>query len=284
MKRIVLASIFCFYLGLLFGQHSIPFPTVNTTWMSKEEFIDPWNPNTSYWFDKTDGDTIINNLNYTIINRLEGYDCYFRQTPGMVYCKYDVASGIDTTEFLLYNFNLQVGEKMPLAWAEYELLFDTCEVIAIDSLLVDGVYRKHFWLQGLFRSLDYVEGIGSLEALRYPDIPWVDWITNLECFSQDDRILDLNGSGNSQAGNCWQFVGEPEPLTEHTCLIPNPAQAATTITAHGFAKAEVYQCTGNLLLETTNQQLNLTGFKKGLYVVKIFMHNGSQQVVKLAVN
>ena len=269
MRNLVFYIFFICFLTKTNGQNQIPFPTENTTWETVTQFMDPWNPNYSYEYAKTNGDTIINGKQYTIITRLNYPGCFIRENNGLVYCKYSNNSPFDTSEFLLYNFNLQLGDTMQIAMIGYELMFTTGHVEYIDSILIGSTYHKKIGISG-WHHIDFIEGVGSLQGLLYPEIPWVDWMSDLTCFSRNDTIFSLTGGGTTYTGNCWQFVDVREPETNKLIVSPNPTNDFLRIIGPTIIKAELFTMNGQKILETTLQNINIVDCKRGIYLLKVY--------------
>ena len=280
MRSLVIIVFLITSLSRTYGQSFNPFPTENTSWETVTQFMDPGNPSYSYEFDRTDGDTLINGQLYTKINRLSLPSCFIRETNGFVYCKYSNDSPFDTTEFLLYNFNLQLGDTMQMAMAGYELMFTTGHVEYVDSLLIGSQYHKQIGITG-WHHIDFVEGIGSLQGLFYPEIPWVDWMADLNCFSANDTIYSLSGQGTTEQGNCLQLLNVQETQIDELQVFPNPTHDYIEIKGQKIAKAELYSINGQILLETTLQKINISPFKTGIYLLKLYFPDRTVENFKI---
>jgi hypothetical protein len=280
MKNLALITFFICFLAKTNGQNYIPFPTVNTTWETVTQFTDPGNPCYSYEFAKTNGDTIINGQQYTIINRLNFLTTFIRENNGLVYCKYQNNDMYDTTEFLLYNFNLQVGDTMQMAMTGYELMFTTGHVDYIDSILIGTTSHKKIGISG-WHHIDFIEGVGSLQGLLYPEISLVDWMSDLTCFSRNDTIFSLTGGGATYNGNCWQFVDIREPKINKIIVSPNPTNDFLRIIGPTITKAELFTMNGQKILETTLQNINLMDYERGIYLLKVYSADRSVENFKI---
>jgi hypothetical protein len=77
---------------------------------------------------------------------------YIREDSGKVYwfC--------NNYEELIYDFNLQVGDSIPLYISIYH-------VKNVDSLLIDNYYRKRILLESEFGTDTWIESIGSIYSL-----------------------------------------------------------------------------------------------------------------------
>ena len=270
MKKLALLTVLVLTILQTNGQSYIPILAGNTKWMTIEQFTDPGNPNASYFFSKTNGDTIINSAPYTIIDRLDLPSCFLRENNGLVYCKYSNSSLFDTTEFLLYNFQLRLGDTMQLPSAGYELIFYPGIVTSVDSLLIGSSFHKRIEISGMWKQVIFIEGIGSMQGLFYQEIPMVDWMVELICFSRNDTIFSLDGTGTTYTGNCWQFVSVEETASSKLSIFPNPARDYIELSGQKILKTELYTINGQKIMETAFTKLNLQDFMSGIYFLRVY--------------
>ena len=283
MKNLALTLFFIFILLKTNCQNYIQFPTHNARWSSTEQFMDLGNPNYSYEYYKTNGDTLINGFQYTIIDRNDFPKyCFIRDKNGFVYCKYSNNSYIDTTEFLLYNFNLLIGDTIQIPMAGYEIHYYKGHVVSVDSILVGKIYHKRIGIntEG-WDPFEFIEGIGSLQGLLYPENPWVDWMVELTCFSQNDTIFDLTGNGVTSSGECWQTVNIKERKSSKSTIFPNPTKGLINITGQKVDKSELYTISGQKILETKLNKFNLEKYNNGVYLLKIYYPDESFENIKI---
>ena len=126
--------------------------------------------------------------------------------------------------------------------------------------------------------------------------------------SQYHFTYDYDGDGNAILGECSYFDGEnwgPEnndiemaygysassneyygwrveveyvnltglnESSQAVCLtlFPVPAESEITIQAEGFQKAEIYSLTGQMLMESQHNKIDVSTLSSGLYVIKVF--------------
>lgn len=285
MKNLALILFFIFILFKTNCQNYIPFPTDNSTWTTVMQFWDFSNPSYSYENAKTNGDTLINGYQYTKINRINSSNCFIRENNGLVYCKYSNNSPFDTTEYLLYNFNLKVGDTIQMPMAGYEIHYYKGHVESVDSLLIGNIYHKRIGINAEgWSHFDFVQGIGSLQGLLYPEIPWVDWTAELTCFSKNDTIFALNGNGTTSEGDCWQKVNVNECEISKLTIFPNPTKGLINITGQTVSKSELYTISGQKVLETKLHKLNLEKYNNGVYLLKIYFPDESVENIKIIKN
>ena len=169
----------------------IPFPTDSAQWSIRR--TDNSQTATSFQY-KMKGDTLLNgityhkiyyslDLNYSSPNQT--LHCFIREdTTKKVFVKYPTVTGIDTAEFMLYDFNVAVGDTVTI-----KLLYPTDSlfklvVTNIDSNLFINGYRKYIglktagismWGGGCDNDITWVDGMGG-NGLFYNEFP------QLACF------------------------------------------------------------------------------------------------------
>src|ERR1700739_886515 len=99
-------------------------------------------------------------------------------------------TGSTTKDSLLYDFNLKVGDTLKQFNSQVVISY----VHSIDSIMVDGAYRKQFVISSnaaqphqIIDSI--IEGIGSLQGLVEPIAPVFEYACWLNCFRQNGNIV-----------------------------------------------------------------------------------------------
>jgi len=233
----------------------------------------------------TVGDTTINGLLY---NRLYEDTTYNDVTYDhshaklIAFLRYDSTTqrafardlqGLDT---LIMDFSLNVGDTL-------RCIPTYGEVSGIDSIHTHYGFKKRFRVDpGLaLQHMQYAEGIGYLygegimAGWRYYNVG-IHKDFNLVCMKQGDHVI------YSQTAQPCPLGFEPNPGVSvkessevQLKLYPNPA--ANFITAefnvNGLYDLALYSPTGKLLqkfmaLSTTEQQIDLSGLKPGIYLLQ----------------
>lgn len=230
------------------------------------------------------GDTVINGLVYKqIFRKGTGYYNWFSSPPPSPGCsgsysfvdslptcflrsdnkKMFVIPVTDTVEQLLYDFDLAIGDSLPLS---YNNIDPAVIVTAIDSLYTPYGYRKKFTLTGNTWSQELLEGIGHSSGLMEYINVMFDCGFNLLCYSLNDTAwYPANGP------TCMMNVGltELEQSLSAVNIYPNPFQNSTTLTLGVFLNS------GNLVI------YNLQGMKvrevTGLLGNQVVIERGSLQ-------
>jgi hypothetical protein len=156
---------------------------------------------------KMEGTVIFNDVEYTkVISNWSAApdvwttDAYIRETlDGKVYF-YSEKCG---KEFLMYDFDLQVGDKVTLR----DYFVTECDlneqgeteqgesyiytVTEVDSVVYNQVKRKYLKLQGQ-TELFWIEGVGDITGLLYHSTAWSGSIPQLKDCYVDDNLFFLN--------------------------------------------------------------------------------------------
>jgi hypothetical protein len=149
---------------------------------------------------------------------------YVRDTLGKILL-YDIQSNSDT---LLYDFNLNIGDTLPLSFNNYHT---DNTVVAIDSILVSSVYRKRFQIMDVNSNTFYIfEGIGHENGFLEPIPPVINCANELLCYSENDTSYYP-----SIGLNCELLLGidntveKPEPSYN---IYPNPSDGMIHISGN----------------------------------------------------
>ena len=141
---------------------------------------------------------------------------------------------IDSTERLIYDFDLHVGDTTPMQSEN----FPTTVIRSIDSVSIFGVSVKRFFLTDVSDTTiddrNYIlERIGGSNGLTYyqPEYDWVSgqiYSTRITCFQYQDSIYPPLG------GECpfIDFVSANHEINEvYTLTVsPNPTQGLLRVT------------------------------------------------------
>lgn len=260
------------------------------------------------------GDTIINSKQYAKVylpnNEWWPY-AYLREDSGKVYLKYEYESEfpyygganwgpeyfIDTTEFVLYDFNLQVGDTFTTRIHKcIDISNPTQDSIQrlhyfvltqIDTVtLNNGISRKRLHLENTevpwgdnyaqtYYSTEWIEGIGSTFTFFYNeyDSYYVCGmfdagfsIYSLACYTLNDTLLW--GVPNCQLPTGVNEVIAPEKME----VYPNPTTGIITLKGiNESADYSIYNVVGKLVKTgtTTNNQIDVGALAIGMYVLAV---------------
>lgn len=298
LKPASLLFLNCF-CALSFAQTTVPFPTNNAHWCENGSWTDG---NCVYEFDNRytiRTDTIIAGTLYQVISNsiiqtgfvptqpwltcgmgnfiYENY-ALIRSAGNKVF-QYDLSN---STEFLLYDFNLQLNDTM-LSYPN-SILFEN-KITGIDSVFDGNQYRKRWWLTSLNNNppttMDsnytyVIDGIGSGYGLFGQLIPPFEYISQINCFTES------NGLSFSPNGFCNCITLSTNEIAETAIEVyPNPADDYLNIkTSLKNFEAVIYDAVGKevlvLKLKDTNQ-IDISNLMSGIYFLKIT--NGEQTIL-----
>lgn len=273
MKTLVFSLfIFLSVQSPLIAQEYIPFPDTNTRWCEGRWFDmgGGWPPaDTAFWFLKTNGKMSINDTIYTILDQPDyPQSCFIREEAQKVYFRYST----NTPEFMIFDFTLEEGDSVNLP-LEYGQMTWPSYVVDVDSVLIGSQYHKRIFINAWI-GITFIEGVGCEQGMLYFEIAWVDWSGFLKCFSLNDTIYDIHGSGTTTPGHCWLYLDVPETRPEAVSIYPNPAKDFITIllpSGWGSVKLTIVDLLGRVLRQETLEtpvahDIRLSSYEPGIYL------------------
>ncbi|MBA3665415.1 MAG: T9SS type A sorting domain-containing protein [Bacteroidetes bacterium] len=119
----LLLVVFLIISKLVISQTYIPFPNDSATWVVSKSCSSPCNIQTGTQAPQLvqSGDSIKNGILYHKLYSVAspttyGFYCFYRENAKRIYLKYPLGScyGNDTSEFVLYDFNLNIGDTFTI--------------------------------------------------------------------------------------------------------------------------------------------------------------------------
>lgn len=180
-----------------------------------------------------------------------------------------------STETLLYDFNLNVGDTVKTYITS--VCMPGVIVTQIDSIFIHGSYRKQWTIERpgcLFNNHGkIIEGIGSTMGLLEPMVNF-EWWGTLTCFSQDyEDIYSIDSSSCifPLTSNVFSILKNSSSVS----IYPNPTKNSITIsqTEPSFTNYEIYDLNSRLISENKIQRIlqnvDLSSYAEGMYIVKL---------------
>lgn len=261
------------------------------------DFHQSWFPGEFYnnlYRDYIDGDTVINSIQYYKVYH-SGYSFYGIVPIGEVYTYDHVLHGylreenskwytyFENNDALLFDFSLDVNDTVYSAYSY--LTGDPIIVTAIDSILVDGDYKRRLQLNGW--GAEYIiEGIGATSGL-FENMFFFEWYSDLVCYAINGISVwgaiteecDLPVYINDNEDNSVQITMSPNPAHDYTVLYcPNILGGVTFKLANLFGVI-VHQET---IENQYSRRIQLSSISPGIYIA-IIENNEISQSRKLII-
>jgi hypothetical protein len=248
-----------------------PFPTGNANW-EYQYFDDFHMPTNIYNYHSFSGDTVIANLNYKqVINSQAVYEGAIREQNKRIYFIPDSTS----TEYLLYDFNLTVGDKIIHPFGGALCSNDTVTITAIDSLVIAGTNYIIYYLSS---STYWIDGIGAATNLLTP--------CNNNCLSGDfylHCVTSTTGLNYSPMGNsCIVSTKEQTQKNNTVTILPNPFTTNARISVGAnFEQStlSIINTLGQVVKQQqvlySNETLTNQNLVKGLYFYQVKNNQGA---------
>lgn len=264
----------------IIGFSQIDFPKTSATW--KYVFYDNTEPAVSKVNFHLLGDTLINNVTYQKTE--EGF---LRTEDKKVY--FLPNDSVET--YLLYDFNLDIGDGFPNTWGYVPGEPDTAYVQQIDSVLTNFGYRKRWRFE---QGGEWIEGIGSTWLLTRPIYQKsVSGFYSLLCFENGDSLvfeeeITYDIDNIPIIFNCDDFVSILiEPDIEHLIQIsPNPVKNTLNIITPPIIPLNTsiyfHSTNGQLIriYKSTSNSIALGSIPSGVYFIS-FIINQQKYITKL---
>ncbi|QAA80495.1 T9SS type A sorting domain-containing protein [Aequorivita sp. H23M31] len=243
---------------------------------------------------RTDGDTLVDGKAYKI---LDGYH-YISRTfllreeveSRKVYLNLAAASG--NTEYLLYDFSLNVGDsidiKNPITPFPADGGFYKVDSI-VPRPLVDGNEYRHFYLSPTPSNpisstpAVWIEGVGSLSLINAPGgFPNINGVGILTCFFKNGELFF------SKREDCESMIlGTPQNALNDVIVTTNFKDGNCRIyNAEKISSLEVFDLNGRKLiaLKSANQEeitVDFSKFPTGTYFILAHSTNFEKKVFKV---
>ncbi len=196
----------------------------------------------------------------------------------------------DTTENILYNFNLVTGDTITIVngfCSEGESV--SVSVQEVDTVEFFGTRYKRLHLFDNNMMEDYwLEGVGSLSGPLYSMFGSIivcpAW--ELLCSYRGESIV----YENENEGSCW-VVGIDENKQIDAVLKPNPVvkgQPFTIETVQNITNVSIYNASGSLIKTVSKlaphvAEIQTSELKSGMYLIKIIVKGNKTATYKLVV-
>jgi hypothetical protein len=270
-----------------------PFPDSNVVWNVESSSPCSVGVSDRFWMSYIiQGDTIIGANNYHKIFlawMIEHWTCFGLNfsSPGYyngAIRQDTVARSVyfvdrfDSTERILYDFNLNVGDTI-----RGYLMSNGCPTDSIirevDSVFINGNYRKR-WRVDLFYGPNYIiEGIGFTGGPFIPVCSWFEGGAVLVCCTQDNVVLFQDSLYTSTPDLCELLDAVKEDVTaSNVSLIPNPMHSVAVLNTNIHSgKLLIYDCYGKKVreseIESENILLEREDLKDGIYFFQLTAPN-----------
>lgn len=307
MKQILILIIVSFSLSV-YGQTSIyhPFPDSNASWCCESEYYDQPYCNSSWIKYELVRDTFFNGQIYHILLSEEIKDyfsCflgnitfdYSTSNRGSFFIRQDSAlkkvwffDQNNNRDKILYNFNFNVGDSLDTTnvyWGGNLIQNDYMIITSIDSILINGNYRKRYNYNGsydVWEPIDssIIEGIGALNG-PFSGI----YSGGIYKFTQNNEVLLPEGFDSLtvthfSGTNCSKILYVENNLkTQQSFLFPNPFHISATLKT-SFLKADlkIYNLIGMMIRDekiiSESTEIFRTNLPAGLYFYELIGEHG----------
>jgi len=274
----------------------VPFPTESAVW--RELSMDELGPCNSGCLSQhvMSGDTTINSTQYHKIYSQEVTSTHVQNTNyvGAMREQYKRILYIpkdNNNEIRLYDFSKNIGDTIQEYPAQNVAECNT--VSRIDTINLEGTYRRVFYFNNEFDNNVWIEGVGSIHGLLLPFYkqPTCLCVRNLVCFYKDNQQVYLNPTYNS----CNPLIDGVDSQKENfsLSLIPNPVKNTSVLKwsdmecvefQHLIITDVLGRCTKTInVSEKTEVSITKADFLAGIYFLKLVSIYGETHSLRMVV-
>jgi len=275
----------------IYSQTYTPFPTQDST-VWRVNFYNCDGPYACTGYEEFDfilGDTVLNDKLYSRLYRSTNglyWDSQFTLPIGFIreedkkihYIGYDYAND-STSEVLLYDFNLSVGDTMywdgnvlsPNDNVPYGI------VNQIDSVQMNtGEYRRRFRFSSMAPlEINIIEGIGSNFGLLRPNYFPFESVYELLCLAEPSTLVydnEYDSRDYADADAClYNPVSTDTPFVSDLKIFPNPTHEVLYFSENiSETLLEIYTPIGTKIFEIQNftgREIDINHLASGMYFI-----------------
>jgi hypothetical protein len=276
-----------------FGQN---FPSDSAIW--QEWYYDIECLNLPYCYEYQyllEGDTMYGNKTYNKIYKIIHYfnfPYYNLGYQGAVY--YDNAADKvywrpknTLQDTLLYDFNLSVGDTLPVSYVYDMNMYGVIRIDSIDTIMSNNHSIVRFHMDNAGWGGEYIlHGIGSTTGFLEPIYPFFESENHLSCFQNYTDSISYPGP-EYQDCDIFTSVKEYPENSGNITVYPNPAYEVLNIDNATNSHVQLFSITGLLISESEissgHSELSLKGIPRGIYYLRFGKGRGIE-VIKIVVN
>jgi hypothetical protein len=281
MKKVFTLIFMVFALNTVQSQTYYPLVIPNSSWNEVEKHSPNGLEHQYFYYESYIYDTVtevINQKRYHIIWASTNY-AYIREdsTKKVYFYQPQPNSNIvDTSEILLYDFNMHIGDTL-LTRVYYNGIYECKNVVTdIDSVLVNGEYRKRFKVSrnGYNAQFYWIEGIGSSMGLLGNWIMPFEADYELICY----KVYDTLYFKVPKFASCNGYLSVVKIMPVSPKIYPNPAADFLQIeNISDKTNIEIFSIDGKLQKSLTiseNGNVKINELAGGIYIIKLQTEKG----------
>ena len=159
-------------------------------------------------------------------------------------------------------------------------------------LYEDGVYTDQYvqewngsaWLDGFHFTFDYDGGNAKLgKCYSYDGETWVPSDGDIDMtYDYNAEMISFYASVVEMTYVDLTNVGE-NAQAANVKVYPVPAESELFIQTDDFQKAEIYSVTGQKLMESSMEKMNVSSLSQGVYLLKVYGQSGMTETQRIVV-
>ena len=184
----------------------------------------------------------------------------------------------DEKQIITLNFDEKVTEILDQDWVGTSWVNDEFPTKTVKEW--DGsAWENHLKFEYTY------DGNGNAVSGLCLGFGGYDWVSH----NGDIEMVFGNGEKSYEYYGYWveveyvNLTSVDENAAAKFMVYPIPAENEIQIQAEGFQKAEIYSLTGQKLMESQSEKMNVGALSSGIYLLKVFDRAGNVETQKLMV-
>ena len=194
----------------------------------------------------------------------------------------------DEKDTFTLNFNENVTEILyelwqNNAWTNFiKIIYNYNDEGCFDSRLLQGwMVNSSVWEDDIICRFSYVDGnaVHAAAVKVMGEIPCDDELEMAYGYNAANKLF----YGTEVEMTYVDLTDVKENAQANFKVYPVPAEKEIQIQAEGFQKAEIYSVTGQKLMESTTEKMNVSELSSGLYIIKVYDLEGNSETQRFVV-
>ena len=169
------------------------------------------------------------------------------------------------------------------AWANFmKIIYHYNDEGCFDSRLIQGwMVNSSVWEDDIICRFSYVDGnaVHAAAVKVMGEIPCDDELEMAYGYNAATKMF----YGSEADVTYVDLTGVNENNQANFKVYPVPAENEIQIQANGFQKAEIYSLTGQKMMESVQETMNVSQLASGVYLLKVFDLDGNSQAQRIVV-
>jgi len=255
----------------------------NNTWVNVSKNTYTYEPEVTILVRDWNGNNFENHYLYTIVAEFNNTSIMLQYWNGGAWQNQEKLN-------ITYNDNQEIISSVTQTWDNPNWVDHEKAEYSYDgpyklSKVTKTLASNGQWNPEKVKTITYeYDGMGSKHAIVESNYGgWEEQNTDIEMFYNEGESILYENVHEVEANYTDVTQVDEQPSSNQVSVAPNPATHSIVVNAERFTKAEVYNITGQKVMESLTPSINLNGLTAGTYFIKVYQDDNATNVQKLVV-